>query len=85
MTALEAVGQQKYPYVIVGLPQVTFTPSIKNLDVRNGHCKGTGYIILEITNNLIKAERLIGGVNYVILILRILMISKDSSFPVPFK
>ena len=58
---------------------------IKNLDIRNGHCNGTRYIILEVTNNLIKAERLIGGANSIILIPRIPVMSKDSSFPVPFK
>ena len=58
---------------------------IKNLDIYNGHCNGTRYIILEITNNLMKAERLIGGTKSIILIPIIPMISKDSSFPVPFK
>ena len=58
---------------------------IKNLDVKKGHCNGTRYIILELSNNLIKAQKLLGGANSIILIPRIPMISKDSSFPVPFK
>ncbi len=42
-------------------------------------------IILELSKNLIKAQKLCGGLNDIILIPRIPMISKDSSFPVPFK
>ena len=57
---------------------------IRNLDVTKGHCNGTRYIILELSKNLIKAQKLAGGVNDVIPIPRIPMISKDSSFPVPF-
>ena len=58
---------------------------IKNLHVSHGHCNGTRYIIVEITDNLIKAEKVSGGENSVILIPHIPMMSKDSSYPVPFK
>ena len=58
---------------------------IKNLDIRNGHCNGTRYIILELSPNVIKAQKLSGGSNSIILIPRIPIVSKDSSFPVPFK
>ena len=58
---------------------------IKNLDVKKGHCNGTRYIILQLSNSLIKAQKLTKGPNSILLIPRIPMISKDSSFPVPFK
>ena len=58
---------------------------IKNLDLKNGHCNGTRYIILEMNPNVIKAQKLSGESNSIILIPRIPMISKDSSFPIPFK
>ena len=58
---------------------------IKNLDIKNGHCNGTRYIILELTPNVILAQKLSGGTDSIILIPRIPMISKDSSFPIPFK
>ena len=58
---------------------------IKNLHVSNGHCNGTRYFVIELTDNLIKAEKVSGGENSVILIPRIPMMSKDSSYPVPFK
>ena len=58
---------------------------IRNLDVKKGHFNGARYIILELGKHLIKAQRLAGGSNDIILIPRIPMISKDSSFPVPFK
>ena len=58
---------------------------IKNLDIRNGHCNGTRYIILELSQNFIKGQKLSGGNDSVILIPRIPIISKDSSFPIPFK
>ena len=58
---------------------------IKNLHVGNGHCNGTRYIIVQLTENLIKAENVSGGRNSTILIPRIPMISNDSGYPVPFK
>ena len=58
---------------------------IRNLDVKKGDCNGTRYIIKELSKNLIKAKKLNGGPNLIVLIPRIPMISKDSSFPVPFK
>ena len=42
-------------------------------------------IILELRPNVIKAQRLSAGENSIILIPRIPMIAKDSSFPLPFK
>jgi len=58
---------------------------IKNLNVKDGHCNGTRYIVEEVTQRLIRARKLSGGANAEILIPRIPMISKDTSFPVPFK
>ena len=58
---------------------------IKNLNIRDGHCNGTRYIITNLTKHLICARRLSGGPHPDILIPRIPMISKDTDFPVPFK
>ena len=58
---------------------------IKNLDIKNGHCKGTRYLILDVTTHMIRATILSGVPNSEILIPRIPMISKDIDFPVPFK
>ena len=57
---------------------------IKNLNIRDGHCNGTRYIITNLTKHLICARRLSGGPHPDILIPRIPMISKDTDFPVPF-
>ena len=58
---------------------------IRNLHVAEGHCNGTRYFIIQLTDNLIKAKKVTGGENSVILIPRIPMISKESSYPIPFK
>ena len=58
---------------------------IKNLNVKDGHCNGTRYIIKDVTKHLIKAHKLGGGLKSEILIPRIPMISKDTDFPVSFK
>ena len=58
---------------------------IKNLDIRNGHCNGTRYLITHLTENLIEAEKVTGGKNRKLLIPRIPMISESCQFPVPFK
>ena len=58
---------------------------IRNLSLTYGHCNGTRYIIEQLTDNLIKARKLDGGPNLVIIIPRIPMISNETSFPVPFK
>ncbi|KAL7551799.1 hypothetical protein ACHAWF_014986, partial [Thalassiosira exigua] len=58
---------------------------VRNLSVVYGHCNGTRYIVLELTKYLIKAKKLGGGPDSEIIIPRIPMISKDTSFPVPFK
>ena len=42
-------------------------------------------VIVDLTEHLIKAEKVSGGKNSTILIPRIPMISKDSSYPVAFK
>lgn len=56
---------------------------IRNLNVRRAHCNGTRYLIDNLTPRLIVAKRLSDG--EVLLIPRIPMISKDSSFPADFK
>ena len=58
---------------------------IRNLNIRDGHCNGTRYIIRDIKPHVIRAMRLGGGVNSEILIPRIPMVSKETDFPVPFK
>ena len=59
---------------------------IRNLNIRDGHCNGTRYIVKELKPHVIRARKLNGGQNSEILIPRIPMISKDScNFPVPFK
>ena len=58
---------------------------IRNLDVKRKHCNGTRYIIKEMHSNLIVAEKLSGGPDSTLLIPRIPHISKDTSFPVPFR
>ncbi|KAL7530004.1 hypothetical protein ACHAWF_003203 [Thalassiosira exigua] len=58
---------------------------IRNLNIRDGHCNGTRYIITELKPHLIVAKKLKGGANSEILVPRIPMISKESDFPVPFK
>ena len=57
----------------------------KKLDICNGHCNGSRYIITNLTKNLIEAEKVSGGKNKKLLIPRIPMISESSLFPVPFK
>ena len=57
----------------------------KNLNVNEGHCNGTRYIILSVTKYLIHAKKLGGDSSSEILIPQIQTISKDSDFPVPFK
>ena len=56
---------------------------IRNLNVSRGHCNGTRYLISDLTPRLIVAKRLSDG--EILLIPRIPMISKDSSFPADFK
>ena len=58
---------------------------IRNLSLIYGYSNGTRYIIEQLTDNLIKARKLDGGPNLVIVIPRIPMISNETSFPVPFK
>ena len=58
---------------------------IKNLNVEDGHCNGTRYIILNVTQCIIHAQKLSGGANSILVIPRIPMISKETDFPVPFK
>ena len=58
---------------------------IRNLSIREGHCNGTQYIILDIKRHVIRATKLQGGPNAEILIPRIPMISKDGDFVAQFK
>ena len=53
--------------------------------MRHVHCNETRYMITNLTNNLIEAQKVIEGEHSKILIPRIPMISESSSFPVPFK
>ena len=58
---------------------------IKNLNVKLGQCNGSRYIIKHVTNRIIHAQKLGGGEDSEIIIPRIPTISKETSFPVPFK
>lgn len=58
---------------------------IKNLNVKMGHCNGSRYIIKNVTERIIFAQKLGGGIDSEVLIPRIPMISKETDFPVPFK
>lgn len=58
---------------------------IRNLSIRDGHCNGTRYIILDLKPNVIRATKLQGGTNAEILIPRIPIFSKDGDFVAPFK
>ena len=58
---------------------------ISNLRIRDGHCNGTRYIVLEIKPHVIQAVKLEGGPNAEILIPRIPMLSKETDFVAPFQ
>ena len=53
--------------------------------MQHGHCNGTRYMIIDMTNILIEVQKVIGGEHSNILIPRIPIISESSSFPGHFK
>ena len=58
---------------------------IRNLNIAGGHCNGTRYIVEDMSSHLIKAKKLNGGPNDIILIPKIPLLSKESDFPAIFK
>jgi ATP-dependent DNA helicase PIF1 len=59
---------------------------IRNLSIKEGHCNGTRYIILNLTRRCIRAKKLntLGDGNDEIFIPRIPLYSNESDYPVPF-
>ena len=56
-----------------------------NLSIKFGHCNGTRYIIESLSDHLIHAKKLNGGLNDHIIIPKIQLYSKDTDFHAVFK
>ena len=58
---LNKINTSGIPPHILALKKGAYIILIKNLNVEDGHCNGTRYIILSVTKNLIHARKLKGG------------------------
>ena len=75
---LNRIEESSLPYHRLVLKVGAIIILIKSLSQKDKHVNGTRYIILELGENLIKARRLGGGQNSIVLIPRIPTISKDT-------
>ena len=83
---LNRIEESSLPYHRLVLKVGAIIILIKSLSQKNEDVNGKRYIILQLTDNLIKAKRIGGGENSIVLIPRIPTISKDTGGTfVPFK
>ena len=84
--SLACINPSGLPPHVLHLKVGTCIILIRNLNIKEGHCNGTRYIILELTNRCIHARKLnaTGDGNDNIFIPRIPLHSNESDYPVPF-
>jgi len=84
--SLACINPSGLPPHVLHLKVGTCIILIRNLNIKEGHCNGTRYIILELTNRCIHARKLnaTGDGNDDIFIPRIPLRSNESDYPVPF-
>jgi ATP-dependent DNA helicase PIF1 len=84
--SLRCINPSGLPPHLLQLKVGTCIILIRNLNIKEGHCNGTRYIILSLTRRCIRAKKLnsVGDGNDEIFIPRIPLHSNDTDYPVPF-
>ena len=84
--SLECINPSGLPPHLLQLKIGACIILIRNLNIKEGHCNGTRYIILDLTRRCIRAKKLnsCGDGNDEIFIPRIPLRSNESDYPVPF-
>ena len=84
--SLACINPSGLPPHVLHLKVGTCIILIRNLNIKEGHCNGTRYIILDLTTRCIRAKKLnaTGDGSDEIFIPRIPLRSNESDYPVPF-